>query len=684
MTVHTVCISEKSKITDSLDCPGAVCLFEETNSIIAIERSGDPVCKVININTKDCIYSFGRYGTGSGRFCYPTSISLIGSVVCVADYRRNAIILFTIDGEYITEMDLLENPWSLCYSITTSNLYITCIFSNKVIILSSQLPYTLTLGKGKLVQPLCVRVNQQEIVFVLDKTTNITYFQEDGNILGNITLEKIDSWSSESLNRFVIDAKGNFILCPTSLNSIIVFSRSGKQIFPISHKQRHMFQFDNPLDIQLDSKGSMNILRMKAIVLLLSYAIITVYATHSAQNERCQKLQSIANTDNAGNFVQCSVDQSCFSLNCKPTVPVLPENSEFHIIVEPCKHPAAILVNGSISGNEYSHEFTHNESVDIPYTTAIGNPQLAVVLDNSDNTTLTFSVQLVVPGLDPYTLVPETSFPLDNITCMNGHVVTSPPTPHYTTHGHVTYSCMETCVAIHNMVAKTNNLCQSTLNCLTINCNSPSAIPLIANITSSYIIEPCQSPPTILAKFDDHNNDQHYSKNITKNTTFLPPFSIPGNPQVHVTLEDPDDYSILFGVNLIFLSQSIPILPQQRIPIDKSGCPGYTGPPVNPYCTTQQTEPSKTVTTYSTTPVHSHTNSYTHVITNVSPSLNQTATGNSNAGKLAGIIIGVLLVLILTVIVTVLVTVGIVYMLMKRKSKVVYTYSHFQALEEDD
>ena len=418
---------------------------------------------------------------------------------------------------------------------------------------------------------------------------------------------------------------------------------------------------------------------MKAVLLiLLYYVIITVTADHSAQHERCETLQSVADTDNAGNFLQCTVGQSCFSMSCTPT---LPPNSDFRIFIEPCKQPAAILINATISGRKYSHEFTHSETIDVPYAGATEIPKLAVVLDNNDNTTLVFSINLILPGFGNYTLVPETSFPLDNITCVDGHVVTSPPPPsHQTTPAHTTYSCMETCVAIHKMIAKTNSLCQSTQNCLTINCKSPNSL---LNLTSSYVIEPCKSPPTILTKFDDHTNNLHYSKNVTKDTT-IPLTGIPLNPQIQIILEDPDNYTILFGVNLIALGQTISVLPQQRIPIDKTGCPGYTGPTANPYCTTQQTTASTPITTPHHTPV---TSTHTHSIvrTTITPTHNnQTAALQPETGKLAGVIIGVILLVIVVAAISVSLTLVIVYFTMKRKSKGVYAYSYFQAMDQED
>ena len=243
-------ISKQSILTDTLVSPSAACPLEDINKIVAIERNGKFACKVFDVKTKECVYSFGNYQTG--QFSYPVSICLIGSGICIADYRRMAIVVFTNEGDFISEIHLLSNPWSLCYSNNSSNLYITFLFANKVLRISSELPYQRIIGKGILVQPLCVCVNQQEIIFVLDKTTMITYFQEDGDLLGNICFEKIDPWCSESLVTFVIDKNGNFIICPSSINSILVFTDKGKQIFPKSNKQRRELNFDNPLHIYLD------------------------------------------------------------------------------------------------------------------------------------------------------------------------------------------------------------------------------------------------------------------------------------------------------------------------------------------------------------------------------------------------------------------------------------------------
>ena len=424
---------------------------------------------------------------------------------------------------------------------------------------------------------------------------------------------------------------------------------------------------------------------MKSLIILVTYLILQTCANHSAQQERCEKLHSVADHNAAAT---CSVGHNCFSLDCMPTLPLL-SNSEFHLFIEPCKHPAAILINATVQGHKFSHEFSHSETVAITSLPII-HPKIAVILDNSDSQNLVFSVLLLVQGHN-YTLVPKTSFPLNNITCHNGQLVT-PTTLQTTAPGPGPYSCQATCVAIHRMIAQTNSLCESTDNCLTINCNSPQALEVLVKLTSSYRIEPCTSPPTIRATFDDSKNNQHFSKNITHSTTIPIPYNIPGNPKFQVTLVDVNNYTILFGVKLLVLTQTIQILPEQSIPIDKSGCPGYTGPKTNPYCTTQS--PESTETTPGSHSTHSMHSSNTHMHSNstptsmhshpVSPSLNNTAAVGSDAGKLAGIIIAVILVNIAIVSASVLVTIGVVWYVFKRKNKGVYTYSHFQAMEEED
>ena len=414
---------------------------------------------------------------------------------------------------------------------------------------------------------------------------------------------------------------------------------------------------------------------MQPLIILFAYLIIHAYASHSAQQERCEKLQSVADTAAAS----CSVGHSCFSLDCTLAQLV---NLEFHIFIEPCKHPAAILVKATVAGHEFSHEFSHSETVAIPSIPSFPtlDPKLAVFIDNSDSQNLVFSVKLLTLSHN-YTIVPETSFPLNNITCANGHLVTSAstaapaPSPG-------PYSCQGTCVAIHKMTAKSNSLCRSTGNCLTINCDSPQNLPHLA-VFSSYRIEPCTSPPTIRATFDNDNNNKHFSKNITHNSTFSLPINAIGNPRIQVTLVDVNDYTILFGVNLLIVGKTIPILPEQTIPIDKSGCPGYTGPSTNPYCTTQSTEPVVTTPVSDSSGQHSPPTA-TGMSSPVSPSLNHTAAAVSDVGKLAGIILGVILANVVIVLVAVLVTAGVVWYAFKRKTRGVYTYSQFQAMEEDD
>ena len=266
MFQFTIQISKHSDVSDSLIRPVAVGLLEETNRIIAIDHSEKYTCKVLDLNSKECIYSFGSYGTGTGQFMYPVSISMMGSVVCVADFHRNVIVMLTSEGYFITEVDLnhisrncnflytLQKPWSLSYSANSSSLYCAFMVTSRIIRLSPLLPFQITFGKGSLVQPLCVCVGKNEMICVLDKTTSIKCFQEDGVLVGTVNLMKICKWSSESLVKFVMDTKGHFIVCPSSLNTIIVFSPTGEQIFPVSCVQMQEFGLDSPLDICLDKK----------------------------------------------------------------------------------------------------------------------------------------------------------------------------------------------------------------------------------------------------------------------------------------------------------------------------------------------------------------------------------------------------------------------------------------------
>ena len=233
MFQFTIQISKHSDVSDSLIRPVAVGLLEETNRIIAIDHSEKYTCKVLDLNSKECIYSFGSYGTGTGQFMYPVSISMMGSVVCVADFHRNVIVMLTSEGYFITEVDLnhisrncnflytLQKPWSLSYSANSSSLYCAFMVTSRIIKLSPLLPFQITFGKGSLVQPLCVCVGKNEMICVLDKTTSIKCFQEDGVLVGTVNLMKICKWSSESLVKFVMDTKGHFIVChPPSTQSL--------------------------------------------------------------------------------------------------------------------------------------------------------------------------------------------------------------------------------------------------------------------------------------------------------------------------------------------------------------------------------------------------------------------------------------------------------------------------------
>ena len=420
---------------------------------------------------------------------------------------------------------------------------------------------------------------------------------------------------------------------------------------------------------------------------LLTCLCAFTHGATSPQQQRCEALNSAVQYDKSLNLIQCLVGEGCFSLDCQPTVlsAALLQDSDFHIFIEPCKHPVSILVNASVLGVPYSHEFTHTETVDLPTVGPI-SPKLKVVINNNDSQVLVFSVVLIISANTSYTLVPQTNFPLNNISCSNGHLVTHPHTHASYTHTQTptpipTFYCGETCQAVDRLVARTNSLCNPTdESCLTIKCDSPDN--QLSNIGSSYTILPCEQPPVVQVRFYEQNNDLHYVRNITHNTT-VPVPNFPG-VQLQITLVDLNQYSILFGVNLLAFGQSITILPNQVIPIDRTNCSWYTGPP----CTATTAPMSSVNTNTNTNSPHSnpfHTTSSTTAHANTS---SETGAGKgspgSNVGTIAGIVIGTVFLTLLVVVASVAATLCVVYVFYKKKAKGEYTYSQFRALEEDD
>ena len=453
---------------------------------------------------------------------------------------------------------------------------------------------------------------------------------------------------------------------------------------------------------------------------LLACLCANSHGTATPQQQRCNALNSASQYDQNFHAIQCSVGDGCFSLDCQPTsqYAVLLYDTDFHIFIEPCKHPVAILVNASVLGAPYSHEFTHTETVDLPTVGPI-SPKLKVVINNDDSQVLVFSVVLIVNANTSYTLVPQTNFPLNNISCSNGHLVTHPHT--HTSHTHTqtpipTFYCGETCEAVHRLVASTNSLCNPTdESCLIIKCNPPDN-PLV-KFSTSYTILPCEQPPVVQVRFYEQNNDLHYVRNITHNTT-IPVPNLPG-VQLQITLVDLNQYSILFGVNLLVLEQSISILPNQVIPIDRTNCSWYTGPPctattapMSIYTNTSTNTNAKTNTNtntktniYTNTSTNTNTNTNTNTYTNTNSPYSHpfhttpsaTAHANtssdtraekgslgSNIGTIAGIVIGTVFLTLLVVVISVAATLCVVYVFYKKKAKGEYNYIQFRPLGEDD
>ncbi|WP_411023465.1 hypothetical protein, partial [Salmonella sp. s51228] len=99
---------------------------------------------------------------------------------------------------------------------------------------------------------------------------------------------------------------------------------------------------------------------------------------------------------------------------------------------------------------------------------------------------------------------------------------------------------------------------------------------------------------------------------------------IPGSPTLVVDLTQHDNFSISLSAHIHdILSTDFDIIPSTVIPVDRTNCPGYTGPSVNPYCATQ-------ISTHTTNSEHSSTS------TMHTPSYSSYSTGSQNTITTAG------------------------------------------------
>ena len=169
---------------------------------------------------------------GKEKLNRPDSIALDDKWVFVSDWNLDAVFKFQItNNKYVCQSGKGELNFPTGITVDTNgDVLVADCDNNRIAILNSELKLVRKIGKDKLIQPLDVKINKNNI-FVADNNEiyNIHIFTESGDIIRSfIKLE-----NGAYLIHFCFDLYNNIIVSDYRSKSIQIFSINGELIHKI-------------------------------------------------------------------------------------------------------------------------------------------------------------------------------------------------------------------------------------------------------------------------------------------------------------------------------------------------------------------------------------------------------------------------------------------------------------------
>ena len=186
-------------------------------------------------NSKIQIFSTaGRFVAefGKEQLHWPYSIALNDKWVFVSDYNHNAVFKFQItNNKYVCKSAKGELNCPLGITVDTNGeVLVADCNNNRIAILNSELKLVREIGKGKLIRPRDVKINNNNI-FVADNNeiNNIHIFTESGYIIRSFI--KLDKGTGDIYLCF--DLYNNIIVSDYYSKSIQIYTINGELIHKI-------------------------------------------------------------------------------------------------------------------------------------------------------------------------------------------------------------------------------------------------------------------------------------------------------------------------------------------------------------------------------------------------------------------------------------------------------------------
>ena len=211
---------------------------ENRNNIFLISRGSNEIVK-INLDGK-ILKKIGGFGWNDGQFDIPSSIVSTAIDIYVADFNNHRIQRFDQNLNFISSLEksetvYFEYPASIALS-TKGDLYILDSKNKKVLKINGFSKLERTFGNyesGKIVlsEPRLIKLDQSQLIYILDKDQFIVY-DEFGSFIKTIPVPE--------------ELKGNIVDFQVFQNSI--FFLTGNGLYEFKDELRKLFIDDEIID----------------------------------------------------------------------------------------------------------------------------------------------------------------------------------------------------------------------------------------------------------------------------------------------------------------------------------------------------------------------------------------------------------------------------------------------------
>ena len=220
--------------------PLAVAIDNETKLMYLTDSVNN--CVQVFSQSLEYLFHFPRWEvrpSGDILKC-PSGITIINGKIFVSESKRNEIAVFTLNGDYIGRIDKtflkdskmsMKNPHGLA-SDSEGKLYVCDSGKGRILIFSEELiPISLEMGKGSLINPLSIQI-QNEKIFILDRETKrmaIKIFNTEGHLLNKLT-DNIKS------GLMTVNSENKIFLASTQDRSVTVLEENGVLVRKVWNK----------------------------------------------------------------------------------------------------------------------------------------------------------------------------------------------------------------------------------------------------------------------------------------------------------------------------------------------------------------------------------------------------------------------------------------------------------------